>query len=41
MITENYTENINEVTLESVQVAQTKVEEKVAQLVKEKVKVKI
>jgi len=36
VITENYTENINEVTLESVQVAQTKVEEKVEQLVKVK-----
>ena len=34
VITENYTENINEVTLESVQVAQAKVEEKVETLVK-------
>ena len=35
MITENYTENINEVTLESVQVAQAKVEEKVEALIKQ------
>ena len=34
VITENYTEDISGVTLESVQVAQTKVEEKVAKLVK-------
>lgn len=34
MITENYTENINDVTLETVQVAQAKAEEKAAELVK-------
>lgn len=36
VITENYTEDINGITLESVQVAQTKVEEEVAKLVKVK-----
>ena len=36
VITENYTEDISGITLESVQVAQTKVEEKVAKLVKVK-----
>ena len=35
VITENYTENINEITLETVQVAQTKVEEKVKTLIKQ------
>lgn len=35
MITENYTENIEEVTLESVQVAEAKVEQKVATLIKQ------
>jgi len=34
-VTENYTENINEVTLESVEVAQAKVEKKVAALIKQ------
>ena len=34
-VTENYTENIEEVTLESVQVAQAKVEEKVEALIKQ------
>ncbi|MBQ2835308.1 MAG: M23 family metallopeptidase [Clostridia bacterium] len=33
-ITENYTEDINSVTLESVQVAQAKIEQKVAKLIK-------
>lgn len=40
VITENYTENINDVTLESVQVAQAKVEEKVATLIKQDEKTK-
>lgn len=40
VITENYTDNINEVTLESVQVAQAKVEEKVAALIEEDEKTK-
>ena len=35
VVTENYTENIEEVTLESVQVAQAKVEEKVEVLIKQ------
>ena len=35
MITENYTENIDEVTLETVQVAQAKVEQKVAALIEQ------
>ena len=35
MVTPNYTENIEEVTLESVQVAQAKVEKKVAALIKQ------
>ena len=35
VITQNYTENIEEVTLETVQVAQAKVEEKVEALIKE------
>jgi len=35
MVTPNYTENIEEVTLESVQVAQAKVERKVAALIKQ------
>ncbi len=39
-VTENYTENISEVTLESVQVAQEKVEKKVAALVKQDEKTK-
>lgn len=34
-VTQNYTENINEVTLETVQVAQAKVEQKVAALVEQ------
>ena len=41
MITENYTENIEGVTLESVQVAQAKVEEKVAALIEEDEKTKM
>ena len=40
VVTENYTENIEEVTLESVQVAQTKVEQKVAALIKQDEKTK-
>ena len=39
-ITENYTENMEEVTLDTVQVAQTHVEEKVEELVKEEERVK-
>ena len=35
VVTQNYTENINEVTLETVQVAQAKVEQKVAKLIKQ------
>jgi len=35
VITQNYTENIDEVTLESVQVAQAKIESKVAALIKQ------
>lgn len=40
VVTENYTENIEEVTLESVQVAQAKVEQKVAALIKQDEKTK-
>ena len=40
MVTPNYTENIEEVTLESVQVAQAKVEKKVAALIKQDEKTK-
>ena len=40
VVTENYTENINEVTLETVQVAQAKVEEKVTALIKQDEKTK-
>ena len=40
VITENYTDNIETVTLETVQVAQAKVEEKVAKLIKQDEKTK-
>ena len=40
-VTENYTENINEISLESVQVAQTQVEEKVAVLIEQDQKSKL
>ena len=40
MVTTNYTENIEEITLESVQVAQAKVEQKVAALIKQEEKTK-
>ena len=40
VITENYTENIDEITLETVQVAQAKVEEKVAALIEQDEKTK-
>ena len=39
-ITENYTEDINSITLESVQVAQAKIEQKVAKLIKQDQKTK-
>ncbi len=40
-VTENYTENINEISLETVQVAQTQVEEKVAVLIEQDQKSKM
>ena len=40
-VTENYTENIDEISLESVQVAQTQVEEKVAVLIEKDQKSKL
>lgn len=40
VITENYTENINEITIETVQVAQSRVEEKVETLIKQDEKTK-
>ena len=40
VVTQNYTDDINSVTLESVQVAQQKVEQKVAQLIKQDEKTK-
>ena len=40
VITQNYTDNIDSVTLETVQVAQTKVEQKVAELIKQDEKTK-